>query len=131
MSHHQHRSIAWLLIAILAIVAGVNEGLHLVPGLGHAVEVGSGYLLQGIDLRERRQATESGKGIGHPDGPDIPIYDEDQCAICSAVGQSAASGHGAELYLVVPLGDDLPAFSDGRVSTPTGHCFRPRAPPLA
>ena len=41
-------TITWLLAGLLALVSGVGEGLHMIPGCGHAVELPGGVLLLGV-----------------------------------------------------------------------------------
>ncbi len=125
-----YKPIAWLLIAGLAIVAAVGEGLHLIPGCGHGVEVGNGVLLLGISLPEDQQPSDGRPLVKRPDAQDIPIYDEDLCAICSVVGQSRTCGDCARIMLVIPLVHDLPRVVLGNAPTPTPRLFSIRAPPL-
>jgi hypothetical protein len=131
MLRRRHKPIAWLLIATLAIVAGVNEGLHFLPGFGHAVEDGNRVLLLGVGSPGAQRSTDSRVRVERPDGPSIPIYDEDQCAICSVVGQSSMSSDSPQLFLVMPLVHDLPALALCGAPASTGHSFRARAPPRA
>jgi hypothetical protein len=41
-------AITWVLVGLFAVIAGIGEGFHLVPGCGHAVELPGGYLLVGL-----------------------------------------------------------------------------------
>ena len=130
MYPHVQRSVACLLIVMLAIVAGVGEGLHFVPGCGHGVRVGDMVLLLGISLPEGQQPSDGRPHVERPEGQDIPIYDEDQCAICSAVGQSCISADSAQFILVMPLVHDLPAVVLRDARAATARLFQARAPPL-
>lgn len=124
------KSIAWVLVATLALVAGIGDGLHLIPGCGHGVPVGDRTLLLGISVPWDHRTTDDRPHVERPEGQDIPIYDEDQCAICSVVGQSCTSGDSAPLVLVMPLACDLPAVVLCDAPVATAHPFQARAPPL-
>jgi len=130
MSRDIHKPIAWLLIATLGVVAGVGEGLHCIPGCGHGVEVGDRILLPGISLPEQKEPIDGRPRVERPDGQDIPIYDEDLCAICSAVGQNCTSADCIQFVLVIPLVHDLPAVVLCDAPTATVRLFQARAPPL-
>jgi len=125
-----HKSIAWLLIATLAVVAGAGEGLHWIPGSGHGVEVGNQIFLLGISLPEHRQPIHGWSRVERPEGQNIPINDEDLCAICSMVGQSCTSADSVQFVLLVPVVHDLRpvVLCDAPAATP--RLFQIRAPPL-
>jgi len=124
------KPIAWLLIVTLATVAGVGEGLHYIPGCGHGVQVGNRILLLGISVPWDHWMTDDRPRVERPEGQDIPIYDEDQCAICSAVGQSCTSANSAPFVLVMPLVHDLPAVVPRDAPVTAARPFQARAPPL-
>jgi hypothetical protein len=126
-----HRSIAWLLIGAFALVGGAGEGLHLIPGCGHGVEVGQTVVLLGIDPSDAQVPTPDGPSrVASPEKRSIPVYDEDSCAICSAVGEYRHAGGPVQLVLAVPLAHDLPMAAVGEVHTVAACPFQPRAPPL-
>jgi len=124
------RPITWLCVVTLVILAGVGEGLHCIPGCGHGVEVGNRVLLLGISLPENKQPTDCRRHVERPEGQDIPIWDENLCAICSAVAQSCTSADCVQFVLVTPLVNDLPAVVLCDVPGATGCPFQARAPPL-
>jgi len=130
MLRRSHKPIAWLLIASLAIVSGVNEGLHFIPGFGHAVEEGERFLLLGLGSPGGQRPTDNRMGVERSDGPSIPIYDEDQCAICSVVGQSSMASDSPQFFLVMPLVHDVPAVVSCIAPAATARLFQARAPPL-
>jgi len=85
------RTAAWTLAALLTIIAGAGEGLHLIPGLGHGVKVGERVLVLG--------QTPAGPSFGlasfsccECSGGEgsLPVLDEDDCPICQIVGASFA-----------------------------------------
>jgi hypothetical protein len=129
MSATVKKLITWLCIATLSLVAVVGEGLHCIPGCGHGTEVGERVLLLGISLPEPKQPGDDRPGVECPEGQGIPIYDEDECAICSAVGQSCRSADCPEFVFVMPFVDVLPAVVLCDVPAATVRLFQVRAPP--
>lgn len=89
--HPLCRTVASLLVALLAVIAGLGEGLHLLPGLGHGVIVGDHLLLLGIES-PCCQGRASGPAFfsdGHH-GQSVPILDEDDCPVCQLLVASFA-----------------------------------------
>jgi len=117
-----------ILIALLTVVSGVGQGLHLIPHCGHAVPVADAFLLLGADVSERPM--EGSTEVECPRGEDIPVYDEDQCAICSVVGQSCTGTDSFQLVLVLPLAEELPPVVLSEAPGAIAHAFGARAPPL-
>jgi len=128
MRTHAYKATAWLLIAILAIVAGVGEALHWIPGCGHGVPVGNRIVLLGIALPGAEAPTD---GLPHVDrqGQSIPVYDEDQCAICSAVASRFSKSAPVQLILAMPLVHELPALVFYEADSEAPRSFQIRAPP--
>ncbi len=130
MTSTYRKSIAWLLIVTLTIVASVDEGLHYIPGFGHAAPEGNGYFLLGITLPDDAPPVSSQTRIAGKSGPDIPIYDEDECPICSAAqtrslfGEVASFESAESLVCDTPMPVFLSAFSA------VGRSSQPRAPPI-
>ncbi len=124
-----HKSIAWLLIAELAILAGGADWLHWIPGCGHGVPVGDGIVLLGIRVEHNPWATVDRPHVHRPHGQDIPIYSEDECAICSAAAQKCMSDGFVAFILVMPLVHDLPAVAVCDMPALTPRPFQARAPP--
>ena len=111
-------------------MAGVGEGLHYIPGCGHGIEIGNRVLLLGLSLPEGRQSLVDRPLVERPNGRDIPIYDEDLCAICSAIGMRFASVHSFQIVQVMPFVYDLPAAVSRDAFAATVRLFQARAPPL-
>jgi hypothetical protein len=89
MFHPSRSLITWLLAAWFAVLVGVNDGWHMVPGNGHWVETPSGDGLY-VGLRERVRTCEipSEEGAFDDDGSDPePWKTEDDCDICRLSGQ--------------------------------------------
>ncbi|MBN1590073.1 MAG: hypothetical protein JW888_11200 [Pirellulales bacterium] len=124
------KPIACVLIVLLAIISGVGEGLHWIPGCGHGVLVGNGVLFLGISAPDFPQPVDGCPRVERPQDRDVPIYDEDQCSICSVVGQICMSGGSVQVVLFVPLIEELPAvvLCDAPAAIPLP--LRARAPPL-
>ena len=90
-THPVSRTVAWLLAALLAVVAGLGEGLHLLPGLGHGVIVGDHLLLLWIESPccQGRASGPASFSDGHH-GQSVPILDEDDCPVCQLLVASFA-----------------------------------------
>jgi hypothetical protein len=131
MFHALRKLIAWFLIATLVIIAGVGEGLHCLPGCGHGVETGGRLLLLGISLPENLQPINDRPQVERPESRDIPIYDEDLCAICSTAGQTCTSVDSFQFVLAVPLMHELPTAVTRDAFAAAVRLFQARAPPLA
>ena len=126
-----YKPIAWFLIATLAIVAGVGEGLHWIPGCGHGVEVGNSILLLGISAPEDTSPADGRSHVERPADRDIPICDEDLCSICSAVARDCTSADGVQFVFVMPFVHEVSAVAPCDAPTATARLFQSRAPPLA
>ena len=125
------KPIAWFLIASMAMVAGLGEGLHYIPGCGHGPPAGNRFFLLGINSSAASHPTDDGQHLERPQSADIPIYDENQCAICSAVGQRSIKADFFQFISVTPLVHDLPAVVLHDAPAATVFSFQARAPPLA
>lgn len=123
--------ITWLVTAWFAVLVGVNEGWHMVPGNGHWVETpsGDGVYVGGRE-RERTSEIPGQEGAFDDDDSDPePWKTEDDCDICRLSGQDKLPR--------VSLDCPLPRLADPRVLTIVrplfGICipqaFRARAPP--
>ncbi|MBN2216435.1 MAG: hypothetical protein JW719_03565 [Pirellulales bacterium] len=120
------------MIALLAIISGVGEGLHWIPGCGHGVWVGDSVVWLGVDVPAAQCPTDGRPGMDRPSSSrDIPIYDEDQCAICSAVARSCATVDSAPLVLAAPLVQDLSPAPSCILHTANVRPAQARSPPLA
>ena len=130
VSRHSHKPITWLLIVILTIVASVNEGLHFIPGFGHAIQEGDRYLLLGISVPNEDLPVSPEREIVRKDHADIPIYDEAECPICSAAQGRSLFGEVASFESVASLVCDVPVFVPVSTFSTLGHSIQPRAPPV-
>ncbi len=129
MTSSWHKTTAWSLIFILTIIASVNEGLHFVPGFGHAVVEGDKLLLLGITLPNGGKPASSETCVGTENSLDIPILDEDECPICSAVGKHSLSGDSDSFELAASLVNETSVHSPSLPIAVIGRDSLPRAPP--
>lgn len=122
--------VAYVLIALLAIISGIGEGLHWIPGCGHGVAIGDAVLLLGISVPDVPRPDDGRTCIGDREGPRIPVYDEDQCAICSAVGQNCTSVDSPPAILVLQLMQELAPVVHTIAPAIPARSFQARDPPL-
>ncbi len=123
------RTAAWTLAALLAIIAGVGEGLHFIPGLGHAVLVGERVLVLG--------ETPATPSLGPPISPccecssgtgSLPVLGEDDCPVCQILGASFAPAAPPPLLAVDVVARDTLAGLPV-AATPAPALYQARAPP--
>ena len=128
--HRSRKPISWLLIVTLTIVASVNEGLHYIPGFGHATPEGDGYFLLGIDVPQDARSPSPETRIAGKTGPSIPIYDEAECPICAAGQARSLFGEVASCELAELLVCDVPMSVYRSNFSAIARSSRPRAPPI-
>ena len=124
--------VTWLLAAAFAVVGGFGEGLHFVPGLGHAVELPGGLFYLGL---EKPRSAPSGNGSRAdvsrlPGGPPL-VLDEDQCAICGHFSRGQCVAQPVEFVLALPFLEWLSESSLPGSSASVSCPFDARAPPVA
>ena len=125
-------TISWFLVGLLALVSGVGEGFHLIPGSGHVVELPGGYLFVGLVKPKSTFCLDNpSPSVGCPQGESPPCYDEDECPICRLSGQGQSFAEGICLLPVLPVADDLPAIAPCVSHADTPLPFDARAPPVA
>ena len=123
---------AWLLVALLAIIAGGGEGLHLLPGAGHMIVMGDHTLiLGGWRSPAEPQACSGPVCCGDSTGrePTSELMDSESCPICKILGIGyVPAGPGAALFRVVQFQrPSIPAVC--RLALPLAF-YHARAPPL-
>ncbi|MGA2253679.1 MAG: hypothetical protein ABSG53_03380 [Thermoguttaceae bacterium] len=124
------RKTAWLVIVLYATTVCAGEGLHLLPGCGHIVQLPGGHLswdaLVGDDHASECSHDDR---LGHATEASHPTHDADGCPICKlcllpVYGGSTAAPVSAELILCSAIW-----FSEPKVSRNVGSSFLSRAPP--
>jgi hypothetical protein len=91
MSPRFRARIAGSLAAIFLAVSAAGEGLHYLPGCGHAVELPDGYLFLGLSIQRSPGVGQSPAGVRQPRGVPLPLRDAGTCAICEFFGHSPSS----------------------------------------
>jgi hypothetical protein len=124
------RKTAWLVIVLYATTACAGEGLHLLPGCGHAVQLPGGRLSWDASMGDHRASKCLHDDVlGHAMGPSHSAHDADGCPICK-LGLLPASGGStaAPVSAVLILGNVI-WLSEPKVSRSVGSSFLSRAPP--
>ena len=130
MTSIYRKPIAWSLIVTLTIVASVDEGLHYIPGFGHATQEGNRYLLLGISVPDDAAPVSSQTRITGKAGQDIPVYDEAECPICSASQERSLFGQVTSFESVASLVRDVPVLVSISAISTAVRSSQPRAPPI-
>ncbi|MBN1910513.1 MAG: hypothetical protein JW818_12285 [Pirellulales bacterium] len=130
MSPALRKPVALVLIVLLAIVWGVGDGLHWLPGLGHGVPVGNTVLWLGIEFPETCRSDDGKPRVEGAQDDEIPIYGEAECPICSVTGHRYTSAATVSFNHVEWLAQELPPAVLPVLPDPICHAFHARAPPL-
>ena len=122
--------ITWLLAAGFAAAGGLGEGLHSVPGLGHAVSLPGGLFYLGLARPSSAcSGTNSQTDVSRlPGGPPL-VLDEDQCAICGHFSRGQCIARPVTFVLALPLVECLPELILPRAGRSIPRAFDARAPP--
>jgi hypothetical protein len=123
------QGIAWALLASLTVAAGGGEGLHFIPGCGHAVEAGDRVLLIGIEAADRPASGDPRPRAARPRGNGVPVHDEGSCSICSFVGKCGTPDGADDGTPSLPALDRSPEPSRPTAILIAARSHRPRAPP--
>ncbi|GEM_PF-3372607 len=123
---------AWLLAALLAIIAGGGEGLHLLPGAGHVIVMGDHTLMLGAPRSSSEPqacGTPACCGVSTGREPTSELMDSESCPICKILGIGCVpAGPGAALFWGVQFQrPSIPAIC--RLASPPAF-YRARAPPM-
>ena len=126
------RFVVWSLAALLSLVAGMGEGLHLMPGCGHGIEVGNGVLWVGCFGFENSRPTKDRDepGVTVPGKPAPPIQSEEACPICSKLGEHFTLPSPIPVGFVARLQSEVPVVVLRDVPVETAGVIQARAPPL-
>ena len=77
---------AWSLVVLLTAVAGVREGLHLVPGMGHEVTFGGQVVMLGDCGIDSDSSSPPPCCFLAPGKESAQLLDEDDCPVCHLLG---------------------------------------------
>jgi hypothetical protein len=122
--------ITWFYVVLFAALSGLGEGLHFLPGCGHAVAAGQGYLWMG--------ATDPGTMLGLGDGvtrlqrpkkDHPPILATEQCPICQHFSFASSAAARVVFSAVSALVQDLSVPLCPELRPTTASSFQARAPP--
>jgi hypothetical protein len=124
------RKTVWFVVVFYATTVCAGEGLHLLPGCGHSLQLPGGHrswdaLIGGHPT----SACSHGDRRGHVMGASHSTHDADGCPICKlcllpVYGGSTAAPVSAELIFCGAIW-----FSEPKVSRNVGSSFLSRAPP--
>ena len=129
MSTRACRTLIWLLIAQLALISGLGEGLHLLPGCGHYAKSPAGCLWLGGP----RSSTTGSDGPVRacrsqpPHAPPSLLLNE--CPICSLLAETQRPSQGIA-FLAAPETVAITPLAQAPLSSlDASRAFRARAPP--
>src|SRR5271165_1095667 len=111
------RKTAWLVIVLYATTFCAGEGLHLLPGCGHTVQLPGGHLSWDALVGDHRASECSHVDrLGPATGASLSTHDADGCPICKlcllpAYGGSTAAAVSAQLILCSAIWFTEPKFS--------------------
>ena len=124
------RKTAWLVIVLYATTVCAGEGLHLLPGCGHAVPLPGGRLSWDTSVGDHHASKCLHDDVlSHAMGPSHSVHDADSCPICklgllASYGGSTVAPLSAKLILSNAI-----RLSEPKVSRSVGSSFLSRAPP--
>jgi len=122
----------WLLIALFAVLSGIGEGLHFVPGSGHAVELPNGLYYLGLAKPQRGRSPGDGtSGVGRQEHDSPLVLDEDECAICGHLSKEQSRAKAVNFQLALPIRQDVPQIASLPVDAQPLQPFHARAPPIS
>jgi hypothetical protein len=129
MTHGKQKTV-WFVIVLYATTVCAGEGLHLLPGCGHAVHLPGGWLPWDASASGYHASKcFHGDVLCHAMGSSHSAHDADGCPICMlgslpVYGGSTAAPVSTELILCQAIW-----LSEPKVSHSVGSSFLSRAPP--
>ncbi len=125
----RYRLAAWLLVILLTALAVMREGLHAIPGMGHAIRVGDRVVLLGVRTQPRK-STSPVCSLVSP-GVDLArLLDPAACPLCRLLGipfLATVSGTATPAELQARLPAPAPAGTE----SPIPDFYLARGPPRA
>ncbi len=123
-------TITWFCLLSFAAISGLGEALHFLPGCGHAVSAGNGYLWMGRLAPGMKLGLGDGvTRIGCPHKNRSPISSEEQCPICQHFSFASSPVTGVVFVAVSVLMQAVPVPDCPPPTTTTAQAFQARAPP--
>jgi len=125
------RKTAWFVIVLYTTSVCAGQGLHLLPGCGHAMHLPGGWLSWDASVSDRHASKKCLQHVvlGHAMGPSHLAHGADGCPICAlgllpVYGGSTAAPVFTELILCNAIW-----LSEPKLSRNVGSSFLSRAPP--
>jgi hypothetical protein len=118
----------WALVVLLTTVAGVREGLHLVPGMGHGVTVGGQVVMLGNCSLDSDSSLPPPCCFLAPSKESTQLLDEDDCPICHLLGMKLTVAVSSVIELLeLPVASAVVEPIERRAFVPL--VYHARAPP--
>jgi hypothetical protein len=127
------RRFTWLLLSAFACFACAGVGIHMLPGFGHATWQFGQLLLLGVDLGDGYEGElDQGQPVcSRATGLGIPILSEDQCPICSSLGQRPSQMVAVSFDSSLPFTGKLIDAATNQAPSVLAESCDARAPPIA
>ena len=123
--------VTYLLAGVFAAACGIGEGLHSIPGCGHAVELPGGLFYLGLVKPAPTDSIGYGElGVLRQQGQPPLILDEAECAICTNGAQGQTPTKAVDFEIRLPLVEHLPAIVTPTLSACVPKSFDARGPPV-
>jgi hypothetical protein len=123
------RKTAWLVIVLYATMVCAGEGLHLLPGCGHAVQLPGGWLSGDAPVCDHASKRLHDGVLGHAIGPSHLAHDADGCSICTLLSLPVYGGSTAAPVSAKLIFCNAIWLSEPNVFHCVGSSFLSRAPP--
>lgn len=132
VSRAKHKQIAWVLAWIYLTLSVVGEGLHGLPGMGHAMHCGQVVLWVGgpvLHCARSHEAPPSGGSLDEPmaAGPMVP---DAPCPICSFVAMGKWLAATTQPSLASRLVGVVPMSRNARPDAEPRRGVLARGPPV-
>ena len=120
----------WLIALFFAFVSALGEGLHLVPGCGHYVEMSWGFLAVGVRPPPSPSPSDGRKRVEQPSRGPVRVLQRGQCPICSVVAQVKQSAKNQRIESSTKFVTLLAPRDSANSARGETQAFRARAPPV-
>lgn len=125
-------TITWFCLLSFAAISGLGEGLHFLPGCGHPVSAGNGYLWIGrLDPGMRLGPGDGATRVERPNDNRSPVSTGEQCPICQHFSFASSAATGVVFVAVSLLTQAMPAPVCPQPPPTMAQSFQARAPPCA